>query len=362
MKGVKRMKEWEFRNKTLEVLQRCLMDIPFVGDEITIRVKESAEEAEPEYVAEFDCGEGKKQLVVETKSRGEPRLARAAIDKLRGWLEQYPDAYPVFMAPYIGPRAAQICRSAQVGYIDLAGNCYLSIERERIHVVRDGCENPYVSGRRLKTLYSRKASRILRVLLCSPGKAWRMKDLAEEAGASIGLVHNVKKLLWEKEWLEETSDGLVLADRASVLSGWTENYTVAKSEGFEFYSHGGIPEIEEKLGEACEKECVEYGFTGFSAAARWAPPVRYKRVDAYVREDFVDVAERTGFKGVDSGGNVRLFVPYDDGVFYGSEVKEGARIVCAVQAYLDLAGMSGRAAEAAQQVLRGVVMRAGDES
>ena len=64
-----------------------------------------------------------------------------------------------------------------------------------------------------------------------------------------------------------------------------------------------------------------------------------------------DLANDTGLKPVETGGNVLLLRPYDDGVLQGSRVLYGARVVAPAQLYLDLQSMPGRGEEAAEEVL-----------
>jgi hypothetical protein len=57
-----------------------------------------------------------------------------------------------------------------------------------------------------------------------------------------------------------------------------------------------------------------------------------------------------GFREDEKGANTWLVVPNDEGVFQGSEAKEGIRCVHAVQAYLDLKDHPERSSEAASRL------------
>ncbi|MEN6348381.1 MAG: hypothetical protein ABFD08_03140, partial [Syntrophomonas sp.] len=54
-------------------------------------------------------------IVCQLKNNGQPRLARSAVDQLLRCVQNIPQAYPVFAAPYISPRSAEICREQGVG-------------------------------------------------------------------------------------------------------------------------------------------------------------------------------------------------------------------------------------------------------
>jgi len=76
-------------------------------------------------IVETEEPEGKQFVLMEVKTNGAPRFAREAVNQLLLLRQSYPDAYGVFVAPYITQRAAEVCLSEGIGYIDLSGNCRL---------------------------------------------------------------------------------------------------------------------------------------------------------------------------------------------------------------------------------------------
>jgi hypothetical protein len=60
-------------------------------------------------------------------------------------------------------------------------------------------------------------------------------------------------------------------------------------------------------------------------------------------------------KEVESGANLMFLGPYDEGVFYGTQVIDDIRIVSPFQIYLDMKGYRGRGEEAAEVLLRDVI-------
>jgi hypothetical protein len=76
---------------------------------------------------------------------------------------------------------------------------------------------------------------------------------------------------------------------------------------------------------------------------------------AYVYNTREDVASLLNLKEVESGANVTLLGPYDEGVFYGSQMIDDVRIVSPLQVYLDVKGYRGRGEEAAEAILRDVI-------
>jgi hypothetical protein len=63
------------------------------------------------------------------------------------------------------------------------------------------------------------------------------------------------------------------------------------------------------------------------------------------------LALNTQLKPVDSGGNVLILKPYDEGVFSGARTTYDLRSVSPVQLFLDVRSMAGRGEEAAEEIL-----------
>lgn len=294
-----------------------------------------------------------KTLLVEAKAFGQPRMVREAANAFARYALVLPKSYPVFAAPYISPKAAEICDANEMGYIDLAGNCCLKFGA--VYIERGGNTNPFSEKRELRTLFSPKASRVLRVLLLKPDRAWKLQDLAKEAEVSLGQVANVKRLLATREWVREGGSGLSLSSPESLLSEWSRNYSYRKNTPRDFFSLLALPDLEASLAKACKKKGWRYAFTGFSGAARLAPAVRYSRAMAYFDGDIQCLSEELKLKEVPSGPNLTLLAPYDDGVFYAAAEQDGVCLASPIQIYLDLAGFRGRGEEAAEAILREVI-------
>lgn len=335
---------------TLQVeraLRACLVDAQVAA--LEVRAEPQVGRYRPDLMVKLTVGGQEVVLLIEAKRSGEPRLAREAINQLARYREVLPQAYGVVAAPYISPSTAELCQSEGVGYLDLAGNCRLAFNS--IYIRSEGRANPFARKRDLRSLYSPKAGRILRVLLTQPGKSWRLQQLATEAQVSLGQVSNVKQLLLDREWARVEPEGLVLAEPEALLIEWAEHYPYERHTERTFYSLAEIPEIEAELATTCSREGRRYALTGFSGASRWAPFVKYARVTAFVASDVDDLARSLGWRVVSSGANVSLLTPFDEGVFYGTDTVDSVSVVSPVQAYLDLKNNPGRGAEAADSLL-----------
>lgn len=324
-------------------LQNCLKQIPFL-EIISIQPNPDLSGLSVELLVQ-GC---QFKLLVRFQNSGQPRLARLAAYEVKEAMTDTTNAYGVFSAPYISPQAASICRDAGIGYFDMAGNCYLSFGAVYIH--KEGFPNPFSEKRDLRSLYSPKAERILRVLLTAPQQSWKTQELARTAQVSLGQVANVKKLLADREWLKTDSVGMTLSNPSALLDEWAQRYDFRRNRALEYYALADVAEAEGQFSEACERLGFSYALTGFSAAGRIAPMVRYQRISAYVNGELEPLAAALGWKPVSSGANVGLLIPYDDGVFYGAKNAGGSQIASPVQIYLDLQNSRGRGQEAADAV------------
>ncbi|MBN1460842.1 MAG: hypothetical protein JXA57_15020 [Armatimonadetes bacterium] len=343
----------EMNDMAKEAILSCLSGAPFV--EVTrLDFEPSQYEMRPDMLVELALPDGQALLVVELKDSGQPRIARAAVEQIARAVRMFPRAYGVLMAPFISPASDAICRESNIGYVDFAGNCRLSFWP--IHIERQGRPNPFAKRRASTSLFSPKATRVLRVLLCEPKRSWRVVDLAGRSGVSMGSVSKVRRLLAEREWADDARGALRLTRPLELLSQWASNYDRRRDIALDFYCLKSVPEIESGLIEICSDAGATYAFTEFSGGARLAPAVRYQRVTAYASREAIETASSVlGMKGVTSGPNVTLIDPYDAGVYYGASEIDGANVVSDIQAYLDLRQLRGRGEEAAEAILRRVI-------
>lgn len=348
------MSDDRINERAEDALLKCLGQVPFATVE-PIPELDPISDKRPDLQYMLRAPDYDQLLVIEIKSTGQPKPVRDGVNQVLRYKELYPDSYGVIVAPYISTRSASICLKEEVGYLDFAGNCFLSFQQ--VYIRMEGQPNPYGQERSLRSLYAPKASRILRVLLANPiEKIWKVKELCKESNVSIGLVSNVKKLLDEREWIEDYDVGFSLSDPGALLREWSDNYSYRNNRVRDFYSLKKISEIESQIAEACSESDIEYALTGFSGAARMAPAVRYQRVMSYVGEGIDRLSRRLELKEVGSGANISLLDPYDEGVLYGCEEVDGILVASPIQVYLDLKGFRGRGEEAAEALLEQVII------
>jgi len=300
-----------------------------------------------------EAGGRTRWLCIEVKSQGHPKIAQNAVLQLNHAADKRDDSlrcYDIFAAPYISPDAARICREAGVGYLDLSGNCHLSFGGVYIHI--EGRPNQYKPKRAHGSLFSPKASRVLRPLLYRPLRPWKVAELKEEAGVSMGTVSTVRGELLKQVWAEETKQGLRVTKPDALLDAWSRKDDWKRRTTVREYSLliKDPDEIAHKIHRICETQ--PHAFTQWYAAFLRRPHTVTDVVSLYVsafpEEHFIkgDLLGRR----VDSGGSLRLVVPQDDGVFLGKQHSNGLPLVSDLQIYLDLIDAGMRGDEAAEEL------------
>lgn len=304
----------------------------------------------PDFIVEIDISGKSHFLICEVKASGQPRFVNTAILQLRDYVnERDIDATPIVIAPYFSPVARQACREKSVGYLDLEGNSWISFDGVFIdHQVAD---KPPSEHRELKSLFKPKSAQIIRTMLRDPNHSWRVMELSEAAGVSLGQVSNVRTALLNREWGRATSDGFFLRDPQALLDAWVETYEPPSGTRKTFYTtlHGSTLEKAARsvLGEWSNGRML---FSSFSAAQWLAPYARvstnYFYADSEGLEKLVNALQLVP---ASKGENVVITIPKDDGLLLDTvELAPGVICTSPVQTYLDLSVAGERGKEAAE--------------
>jgi hypothetical protein len=304
-------------------------------------------------VVRLRLGEQEHTLVLEVSSLGQPRQIRAAISRLEEIRRELPGAYPMAAAVYIGPQSARILKGSNLGYVDLSGNCYLSLDN--VLIEREGKRNVRPSTRPLRSLFAPRATRVVRVLLVDPGRAWRLEELARAAEVSLGHAHNVVKRLGELAWAErDDRQRIRLAKPADLLEQWGESYTYRRSDLSSYF----VPErITRKFMTDVARAVLavgrRYAFTLNAGLSLVAPQIRIPAVHCYIEGDLSPVVAALGLRPTPEGeGTLHLLAPYDPGVFHGALEKGGLKVVCLPQLYVDLLHYEHKGPDQAEHLRR----------
>lgn len=300
-------------------------------------------------------------LVMEIKSDGAPRHVRAAVYKHESYMahmhksDQQDDDrlfIPMVVSSYLSPRSRSICLDHNVAYLDLFGNAHLAFGP--VYIERSVPDKPKSETRALRSLFTPRAGAILRVLLRTPTRAWRVSDLAEAANASLGHVSKVRKALIDREWVEIRKDGLVLVQPDALLKSWRENHRQPTAYYMNGYTvlHGD--DLRARLSESLKSgPQTPRAICASNSAAQWfAPYVRGDQHSFYTDESGAQVLKRAlQLTHAALGANVTLRIPDDETLFEdAAEPVPGIFCSSPVVTYLDLWNGNDRDREAADHL------------
>jgi hypothetical protein len=329
---------------------QLLQQVPFVTD---VKISTVPASGIGDFNATVHFSDSNKTITfcIEVSAIGEKRFANHFI-AMAGI--QKDDRCYVFAAPYISDSSAAALRENQLSYMDLSGNCCIFAHRIYLYVL--GKPNKYIAHRTMKNYFSKSssaASAVMRTILNSPDKTWQVKELSVAAGKSIGMVSNVKSFLLEHAWIEESSRGFYLCNIKEMLYSWAEDYKKKSSQDYEYYTLDTIPQTEYRISRWNRKRKSPAVLAGFSAAARYSPTVRYKKVQVYTElQNFEKFVSDLDLKPVNVGGNVIITIPHDETPCMFSREINGDTVTSPVQTVIDLLTSDSRGEEAAEAIIQ----------
>lgn len=258
-------------------------------------------------------------------------------------------SYPVLATRFLSPRARAVCRQAGMGYLDLAGNCWLQFDG--VYVDKAVAENPFPALGRPTSVFTPVASRVLRALLEEPQRAWTFVTLAQAAGVSLGQAHKVVQQLRHEAYLEAQTRHIRLVAPGPLLDAWAAAYAQQPVIPAAYYALQRDPaQLMAQVAALAAERHWRCAFTSLAAAQVVAPFVRGVSTVAWHADPRIPVTqwvEALELRPVEAGPNVLIYPAYDDGVFYRMQPTTPGPLVGLIQLYLDLWREPGRGQEQA---------------
>jgi len=368
MKQAEKLKLRDLEDKTLFALKELCSSVPFLSLR-SWRQEKTSGGYRPDIVLAMNVGDQHWEWLVECRLNGQPRELRGVIPLIKSGLAEpgKGNRYALFAAPFLSEESRRLCAEAGLGYVDLAGNVHVSFEQVYIDVRAQ--DNPFKEKRSLRSLFSAKAGRVLRVLLTPPLRSWKVKDLQLASGVSLGQVSNVRKLLLDREWAEvskESREGIQIKKPEALLRAWRESYEGEYLSEETFSTTMSSEELDTSLRQALEESSsgAHAVLASYSAARLYVPYVRQETLCVYADAEGKGILKRNlGLKPMETGGNVVVIEPREDDVFTGRvEVVPGIWCTGLVQTWLDLGVAGEHGAKAADLLLQQKLLPAWRES
>jgi hypothetical protein len=316
-------------------------------------------------VAKLPLPGGDVTLYVECKSEMRPSTFHNLIAKQIPSSGRGRAAVPVLAMPFVSSRLADLCIQQGWSWYDLAGNCHLDVPGV-IYIGQRGFEPVYRVPRPRANLGTPEAARVIRALLApqNAGIRWTQRSMQAHFGPlgkfpepSLGLVNKVVQHLRDEAYIEVLEEGgFRVRDPLKLLYAWRDAYRFDRHERRSYFTLLQGKTLREALANLDLESGGLAAYAAFSAADLQAPHVRQPKTWIYVQRDFLPGLEAlTEAKPVDSGENLVILIPNDEGVFYrgdgGSVGDRRMRCTNPVQTYVDLFHCGGRGEEAAEALL-----------
>lgn len=266
----------------------------------------------------------------------------------------------MLVAPRFGPQARAMLRAKGINHADFGGVVYLRlpgvlIDRERVaraNSVR------WAPNAREANPFSKKASRVLRVMLANPKQPLRITDIASVTGLAVGWASGVADAIVKRGYAEHRDTGVLLTDSAAAIIDWTRAYNWRRNLHRSYRVPMQREEIVQQLSKACEAAEVQWSLTLLTAAERRVGYVRDAGpVHVYLSGkdalDITSVLEGLYAEESPSDGELVVLDPYyGESTYIESMSEAGVRIVSDLQLFLDLVDYPVRGHEVAEVLLR----------
>jgi hypothetical protein len=303
---------------------------------------------------------GKAALCVVCKRELRPSTFRMMTDKTFSPAGRPKVIVPVLALASVSPRVAELCTEHGWSWFDLAGNHRLDVP-ELLHLQHTGNEPVHKRPRPTANLSTREAGRVVRALLLPEhaGMRWTQREMQKhcQPNVSLGLVNKVVRHLRDQAFIEVKEDsGFQLRDPLKLLFAWRDAYRFDRHERRGYFTLLQGKKLQDALAGLGLRTGGFAVYAVFSAAEFQAPHVRQPKTWLYVREqELAKFEQLVEAKPVESGENLVVLIPDDDGVFYQGDggTMGDNRMACtnAVQTYVDLWHGGGRGEEAAEALL-----------
>lgn len=275
-------------------------------------------------------------ILVETKARLDPRDVYSVAEKERAAARQGP---MIVVSPYLSPGTRERLKALGIGHLDLTGNAWIVVARPGLFIETSGAtQAPDRALRPARSLRGAKAGRVVRALVdrrSPPG----VRELAGITGVDAGYVSRLLAFLDSEALVRRSGRGRIESvDWSGLIRRWAREAPLeSRGEVRSYLEPRGLRAFLERLAGLRET----YAVTGSLAAERVAPVAPPRLAIVWVRGGEA-AAVQLGLRPAETGANVLVIDPGDDGVFEGAWEEGGVRYAAPSQAAADLLTSPGR--------------------
>jgi len=277
------------------------------------------------------------RIAFETRTRLVPKDVAGLVEYVHARALQVQAAL-IVVAPYLSESTRARLREREVGYLDLTGNARIIVPEPGLFIETQGAtEDPDLENRLARSLRGLKAGRIVRALIDRkqpPG----VRELAALTGLDAGYVSRVLAFLDQEALITRVGHGRVQSvDWPALLRHWARDAPLESRGNVQAYLEPrGLSSLVKRLA-AVER----YAVTGSLAANVFAPVAPPRLATIWIL-NVPEAATRLSLRLVETGANVLLIEPGDEGVFVGATNQQGFCCAAPSQVAADLLTSPGR--------------------
>ena len=281
-----------------------------------------------------------------------PRVTRATLNTTLGMLRSakvMTKQQTLLVAQYVAPQIANELAENGINYLDTAGNCYIRyMEDGRIvfQILNQGrkCKEPTI---KTYPVFQETGLKVIFYLLQhSDNIRMPYREIGTQTNVSLGSVKNIIDELTKRGFVEETTKGRILRNKAKLLDLWVNNYNEALKPKL----------LLGRMSFRTEEKRSEWRSMQLPQEMYWGGEPAANIVDGYLQPGKFDIYAdvpmahlmRTGAVRQDADGEIWVYRK-----FWNGNENEGDTTVPCLLIYADLMGSgNSRCLEAAERLLK----------
>ena len=213
-------------------------------------------------------------------------------------------------------------------------------------------------NRKMKNVFSDKATLIPRKMLQNQKGNWVVRDFTGPQGVSLGMAQSVLEAMAKKGYVERVKKGpdsyTVLTNKDMLIADWLKEYEFELNTIDSYYSPD--KKVLERIKDVLKQE--QYALTLHTGANLLTSFVRTDETYLYLNladwdREILDLRQKLELKELVRGGNFHIIRPYyKNSVFFNRQKIKGFSVVSNLQLYLDLYHFQPRGREHAGYLMK----------
>ncbi len=310
-------------------------------------------------VVDIRCKSYSTRLLIEIKGgKVTPSKALPAAKSLSGL-----GGVPMLAASSLSESTRELLRDNEVAYWDSGGSLYLELP-QAVYLIEKPAPPQVREDREPKNPFKGSFTQVLHTMLLEPERPWKVTELAREAKVSPYTSQQVLGYLESQMWIRREGRGpqgvRYLTQPGKLLDAWANHHSLSSYRSLCFHrlAKNLAVQREQLLSFLGSQETpwaltLEHGVQTIAPFVTQLPGVMTVLVSD--SQPWSALAKKAGYREVEDGENLRLWLVSNKTPFLGCREHEGLTIASPIQLYLDLFPWPRRGREQAQHLRESVL-------